>query len=85
MKGADLRVCSFFCLGFDGCIDDVCLGLFRCCLGRCLVEIVVCVQNELRCDKVSLNSLYWGIAAPIAHPKIEGHIPIQIHHQIDFS
>ena len=74
-----------FCLGFDGCIDDVCLGLFRNCLWRCLVEIVVYVLIELEYNKVSLNSLYLGIDAPIAHPKIEGHIPIQIHHQIDFS
>jgi hypothetical protein len=47
LKGADLRVYSFFCLGFDGCIDDVCLGLFRNCLWRYYVEIVVCVLIEL--------------------------------------
>ena len=69
LKGADLRVCSFFCLGLDGCIDDVCLGLFRNGLERYNVEITVCVLNEFECDKVSLNGLYWGITAPIAHPK----------------
>ena len=49
---------------FDGCIDDVCLGLFRCCLGRCLVEIAVCLEMEFRSDMESVDDLRLIFVAP---------------------
>ena len=36
-----------------------------------LVAVVVCVTMVFECDKMSLNSLYWDVGAPVAHPKIE--------------
>ena len=42
--------------------------MFWGCLGLCFVEIVVCVVIGFGCDRMSLNSLYWDVDAPIAHP-----------------
>ena len=44
---------------------------FRSVLGLLLVAVVVCVAIEFGCDKLSLNSLYWDVDAPVMHPKIE--------------
>ena len=69
MKGADREVCSFFCLGLDGCIDDGCLGLFRGYLECLLVEAVVHLEMEFQCDTVSVDSLNLRILAPKLHLK----------------
>ena len=43
----------------------MCLGSV---LGLLLVVVVVCVTMMSECDRMSLNSLYWDVDAPIAHP-----------------
>ena len=37
-------------------------------MGLLLVVVVVYMAIGFGCDKMSLNSLYWDVDAPIAHP-----------------
>ena len=41
---------------------------FGAVLGLCFVEMIVCMTIGSGCDKMNLNSLYWDVDAPIAHP-----------------
>ena len=52
----------------EGCAKVVIRAYFGTVLGLLLVAVVVCVAIGFGCDKMSLNSLYWDVDAPIAHP-----------------
>ena len=41
---------------------------FQTVLGLLLVVVVICATTVSGCDRMSLNSLYWDVDAPVAHP-----------------
>ena len=47
---------------------DIARAYFGAILGLLLVVAAVCMATVSECDKMSINSLYWDVDAPIAHP-----------------
>ena len=52
----------------EGCAEVVIRAYFGSVLRLLLVAVVVCMTIGFGCDRMSLNSHYWDVDAPIAHP-----------------
>ena len=49
---------------------------FESVLGLLLVAVAVCMVTVFGCDRMSLNSLYWGVDAPVLHPLRTHYAPV---------